>query len=73
MTRDEALRSARLLMNAEHRTACVFRRPGRGKKPADWISGSAYAVPPKGYRLAMYVSVTGLDRVVDSSDAGGSQ
>ncbi len=73
MTKDAAILSARLLVQATQKTACVFVRPGRGKKPADYVSGSAYEPKPKGYKLKVYISVTGLERSVDGSDAEGKQ
>lgn len=43
---------------------CVFLKRTRRQEKffEDYVAGSAYEAPPRGYRLHLWVSVTGLER-----------
>jgi hypothetical protein len=67
MTKEEALKFAAEMVITTNKTACVFKRVThrKGKEEIDYRHGSAHEKGPKGYKPALWVSVTGLVREVN--------
>jgi len=79
MKQDEALAKAHEITRTTNQTAVVYRKQLKTHysetdpplKQFDYVAGSAYAekpTKPAGLRLWMWVSVTGLERLVGGGE-----